>query len=356
MGNSRTAIVQFAMVLTTLTGLGCETREQAPRAADDPPVSTHEVDPREAPLAEPTPTPTPTPTRSPIARPPMLVVLGVAQDGGVPQAACDCPRCRMAAEHPENRPRVASVALAVDDEQWFLVDATPDLPWQLRDIAALRGDAPGTRTRRPVSGVLLTHGHMGHYVGLAHLGFEAAHVDHIPVYGTPSMLALLRDHAPWSQLVSLEEIELRPLTPGHPLVLGAVRVVPVAVPHRAELTDTVAFRFEGPQRTALYLPDCDPWARWDPEALDALLEGVDVALLDGTFYSGDELPGRDLSAIGHPLIVDTMAWLEERPAPVEARFIHLNHSNPALEPGSAQRRELQARGHAVAARGDAISL
>ncbi|MEM7152745.1 MAG: MBL fold metallo-hydrolase [Myxococcota bacterium] len=287
---------------------------------------------------------------------PSLVVLGIAQDAGVPQTDCDCERCRAAAEDPMHRPRVSSLALMLDDGRSVLFDATPDLPAQLRHVAALRGERPGARGRRPVAGIFLTHGHMGHYLGLAHLGFESAHTDRVPVHGTERMLALLRDHAPWSQLVAKQEIELNELRDGQAVTLGVVDVVPVLVPHRAEFTDTLAFRFEGPERTVLFIPDCDPWSRWEPAALDALLDGVDVALLDGTFYSGDELPGRDLTKIGHPLMVDTMQWLSEQPDAPQVRFIHLNHSNPALTDGSAARQAIERRGFAVARRGEALAL
>ncbi|MCH9688617.1 MAG: MBL fold metallo-hydrolase, partial [Deltaproteobacteria bacterium] len=297
-----------AIGLTTWAMAGCSddsrSRPDVSRRAavvDSPPVATPPVEP--APVAA---------VSDARIDAPKLVVLGIAQDAGVPQAGCDCAQCRAAAEHPAARPRVASVALVLGDGRVFVVDATPDLPWQLRDVAALRGDPVGGRSRRPVDGIALTHGHMGHYLGLAHLGFEAAHADGVPVYGTASMLELLRSNVPWSQLVARQEIDLRPLSPGEALVLGSVTMIPVAVPHRAEHTNTVGFRFEGPRRTALYIPDCAPWSRWDPRRREALLDGVDVALLDGTFYSGDELPGRDLSAIGHPLIVDTMDWIDAR--------------------------------------------
>jgi pyrroloquinoline quinone biosynthesis protein B len=89
-----------------------------------------------------------------------------------------------------------------------------------------------------------------------------------------------------------------------------------------------------------------------------LLESVDVALIDGTFYSGDELPGRDLSKIGHPLVVDTMDLLQERVSAgkLEVWFTHLNHSNPALTPGSAALKALEARGFRVAYAGLELRL
>ena len=60
-----------------------------------------------------------------------------------------------------------------------------------------------------------------------------------------------------------------------------------------------------------------------PHSLPRVLETVDVALLDGTFFSASELPGRDLAEIPHPLVQATAALLAGTPAQI--RFIHLNH-------------------------------
>lgn len=298
-------------------------------------------------------------TRATPVAAPKLVVLGIAQDAGVPQAACDSPNCEAARRDPSRRARATSLALGLRSGEVHLFDATPDLREQLDDAMDLARHlgAPPPR-RKPVAGVFLTHAHMGHYLGLAHFGFEAAHTDHVPVYGTKRMTDFLAENAPWEQLVRLEEVELRPLPQGGgPVDLGEVKVTGIPVPHRAEYTDTVAYRIEGPNRTALFVPDCDPWSRWEGPPLD-LFEGVDVALVDATFYSGDELPGRDLSKIGHPLIVDSMDLLEPRvqAGDLEVIFIHLNHSNPALDPSSEARRAIEARGFRVARRGEAIAL
>ena len=93
------------------------------------------------------------------------------------------------------------------------------------------------------------------------------------------------------------------------------------------------------------------------EQLD-VLEEIDIALLDATFYSADELPGRDPSEIPHPLVVDSMNLLAERVAAgtLEVWFTHLNHSNPLLEEESEARREVERRGFKVLREGDAIPL
>jgi pyrroloquinoline quinone biosynthesis protein B len=115
----------------------------------------------------------------------------------------------------------------------------------------------------------------------------------------------------------------------------------------------------GPNKTLLYVPDTDGWRTW-PKPLLAVLrdEKVDIALLDGTFYSPDELPDRDASKIRHPLITDSMDLLEPlvKEGKLRVLFTHLNHSNPALEEGGAARQAIEKRGFGVAREGEAWEL
>jgi pyrroloquinoline quinone biosynthesis protein B len=205
--------------------------------------------------------------------------------------------------------------------------------------------------------LLLTHAHIGHYLGLALFGFEAISSKEIPVWASPRMGNFLRSNGPWSQLVELENIELHDAKPGESISLSSdIRVLPILVPHRDEFSDTLGFHIIGPNRHALYIPDTSPWSAWDTPVTDEL-EGVDVALLDATFYSGDELPGRDLSEIGHPLVVDTMTLLQPLvDHGLEVQFIHLNHSNPAIEAESEERAEIERRGFHVATQALEIPL
>ncbi len=297
---------------------------------------------------------------------PFLRVLGTAQDGGFPHAACEHPLCRRAREEPALRSHVASLALIVSGaekgREVFLIDATPDIRAQLdglRDVRALPADRVD---RAPVDGVMLTHAHLGHYTGLAFFGFEAVHTRDLPVFVTPRMATFLRENQPWKQLVSLRNITLVEQPPASRFVLGVgeapVEVRMLQVPHRDELSDTVGFVLAGPNRTALYVPDTDSWAEWETPLLDVLeREGIDVAILDASFYSLDELPGRDVASIRHPLVTQSMdllaPWVE---AGGQVIFSHLNHSNPALDPASDARAAIEARGFRVAYDGQEISL
>lgn len=251
---------------------------------------------------------------------PYVVVLGIAQDGGYPQAGCLRPDCVDAWRHPEKRQRVASLGIVdpQSGERW-IVDATPDFPSQLHTLGG-----------KPPTGILLTHAHIGHYLGLAHLGREVMGAKSVRVYAMPRMREFLERNGPWSQLVALQNISLVTLAENGEIALNdRIRVTPLRVPHRDELSETVAFIIRGPSGSVLWLPDIDKWEKW-ATPLESILARVDVAYLDGTFYTANELPGRDLREIPHPLITETLARLAGSPLRERVRFIHLNQSNPLM--------------------------
>ena len=270
------------------------------------------------------------------------ILLGTAQDGGVPQAGCTCGQCLAARADAARRQWTACLGL-VDRAagQSWLIDATPDFREQLHALQAWAPDCP-------LAGIALTHAHVGHYAGLVHLGREAANTQGLPVYASARMAGFLRENAPWSQLVALGNVELRVLTPNEEVQLGPrLWLTPLAVPHREEFSDTLAYLVQGPGRRLFYCPDIDGWDRWSRD-LRQVVGRVDVALLDGTFFSADELPGRDVTEIPHPLATDTAGRLAG--IDCEAYLIHLNHSNPLLRPGP-ERAWLAERGVGVGATG-----
>ena len=275
------------------------------------------------------------------------VLLGIAQDGGVPQAGCDCANCSRAWGDPDSRQYVACLGLVdrANGRSW-LIDATPDFREQLGTLHSL---APECR----LAGIALTHAHIGHYVGLVHLGREVMGARDVPVYATPRLIGFLGDNAPWSQLVALRNIELRSLSPATEIQLGPdLHLTPLTVPHRGEFSDTVAFVVRGSARRLFYCPDVDAWDLWEHD-LRSFVAGMDIALLDATFFSVGELPGRDVGEIPHPLVTDTVGRLIG--VDCDVRLIHLNHTNPLLAPGP-ERNWLAAAGIRVGAFGDRWTL
>ncbi len=274
-------------------------------------------------------------------------LLGNAQDAGVPQAGCICANCQAAWHDAAQRKKVSALALLdADASAWFLVDATPDFREQFR---AMQTRAPQAR----FAGILLTHAHIGHYTGLIHLGLEAMNARGVPVYATPRLSDFLRANLPWRQLIEKENILLRAIAPDESFTLTThLQITPLSVPHRDEFSDTVAFVARGESRALLYLPDIDDWAQWSRD-VRAVVESVDIALLDGTFFDADELPQRAALKIGHPLVTDTAARLAGIPRDV--RIIHLNHTNP-LHPRGDARAWLEAQGLRVGAEDDTWDL
>ncbi|MFN8474544.1 MAG: MBL fold metallo-hydrolase [Anaerolineae bacterium] len=275
------------------------------------------------------------------------VLLGVAQDAGVPQIGCDCPNCRAARAEPGLRQMAVSLALVdhAASASW-IIDATPNFPAQYDWLRAYAPDCP-------LHGILLTHAHVGHYLGLAFLGREGMNAKGIRVYATAEVGLFLSDNAPWSQLVATHNIDVCEIKYDAPLRLTeSLSVTPIPVPHRAEFSDTVAYLVAGPAARLFYCPDIDGWDRFRPD-LAQFLADVDVALLDGTFFNPEELPGRDLSQIPHPMVVDTVNRLAERTG--QTIIIHLNHTNPLLR-DSQERAWLRAQSIGVGFLGMAWSL
>lgn len=277
---------------------------------------------------------------------PFVLVLGVGQDGGYPQAGMKPGDAWNA-----DRRRLASSIAIVDPasgERW-LIEATPDFKQQLFLLDSLAPDpeTPG------LDGILVSHAHIGHYTGLMFLGHEVMGARGVPLYAMPRMQQFLQENGPWSQLVGLQNIVLRPLIDGEATPLNSrITVTPFRVPHRDEYSETVGFRITGPNRSVIFLPDIDKWERLDSLGvrIEQLVSSADVAYLDGTFFADGEIPGRNMADIPHPFISETMQRFETA-SPAERakiRFIHLNRSNPVGLANSPERRAVEQAGFGIA--------
>lgn len=264
------------------------------------------------------------------------VVLGTMQDAGLPHAGCQCAHCRAAFADPAGA-RYAT-ALAIVDARpekplVWLIDATPDIKFQLQALAGFLGPhaTRPERLRQP-DGLFLTHGHLGHTAGLAHLGPEAMAVEQLPVYGPAGLLRVLAATTLWQPAVHL--FARQPLNPLEPFPLAPdLTIIPRPVPHRDEWgAGTFAYEIAGPHSRVLYLPDIDRWEDW-PEAV-AVLAGVDVALVDASFWSTAELGGRP--PVAHPLVPETLRLVAGLLTQIV--LTHLNHTNPLLDPAGAESR------------------
>jgi len=284
---------------------------------------------------------------------PFTVVLGVAQDAGHPQAACTKACCAAAWDGAGHLVSCLGVVDPVSGERWML-DATPDFRSQLRQLDLLQPP----RSQPDLAGVMLTHAHMGHYTGLLHLGREAIGADAVPVYAMPQMRTFLSTHGPWELLLRAGHVRLVELEDRVPVALNErLQIVPFVVPHRHEYTETVGYSVRGAHHAVAYLPDIDKWERWS-EPVERLLETHDVCYLDGTFFSDGEIPGRNMADIPHPFIEESLTRFASLAPELKSRvrFIHLNHTNPALDPRSEAAQVVRDAGLGLAEEGERVGL
>jgi pyrroloquinoline quinone biosynthesis protein B len=262
-----------------------------------------------------------------------LRILGIAQDGGSPHIGCRKACCKDLFNHPELRRNVTAIGLTDSKtKKKFIFECTPDFPVQAKMLHRITNFS---ETEMP-DGILLTHAHIGHYAGLMFLGREALNAKNVPVYAMPRMKDFLERNGPWSQLVKLQNIDIRTLTAGEKSILSpSISVTPLKVPHRDEFSETVGFVIQGPSKKVLFIPDIDKWEKWELD-ISSIIGTVDYAFVDGTFFDGEEINSRNIKEIPHPFVTESMELWQNLPEREKQKvyFIHFNHTNPLLNPES----------------------
>ncbi|MDB4929793.1 MAG: pqqB [Myxococcaceae bacterium] len=307
-----------------------------------------------------------------------VIVLGSSAGGGLPQWNCNCPQCAATrAGDPMVPPRSqSSIAVSADGERWLLCNASPDVRTQLAHTPALH---PRALRHSPIAAVALTNADIDHATGLLILREGGAP----PVYCTPRVeRALTVGLRVLPALAAYGEVTVRPLDPrsDEPVFVRdragddigvrlkaftvASKPPPYMLPHltadeAADLHagDTVGFELCAADGAAplVYVPgvkDLD-------EPLRARLSAAGMVLIDGTFFTDDELVATGASKktsrmMGHaPLTGDggLLAFLKTVTGPRVA-LVHINNSNPVLRSDSPARWEIEAGGVAVAGDGD----
>ncbi|MFT5512316.1 MAG: pyrroloquinoline quinone biosynthesis protein B [Bacteroidia bacterium] len=296
--------------------------------------------------------------KQPIKKPPetpvQLIVLGNVQDAGSPHIGCSKSCCAKLFDKPD--PNRLVVSLGVVDHQHhtsYLFDASPNITRQIKILKQ-----HDTALSEFPNGIFLTHAHIGHYTGLMYFGKEAINSNCVPVYAMPRMKQYLESDGPWSQLVSLNNIDIIQLNNGSPVYpTDNITVTPLLVPHRDEYSETVGYSIKGRSKTALFIPDIDKWSKWDKDIIKELSK-VDYAFVDATFFDGDEIQSRDISEIPHPFVIETMTLFSDL-SPEEKQkvhFIHFNHTNPLLNEKSVQTKAVLDSGYNIARLGDTFGL
>ncbi|MEV0639310.1 pyrroloquinoline quinone biosynthesis protein PqqB [Streptomyces sp. NPDC050619] len=301
----------------------------------------------------------------------LLLVLGTAAGGGIPQWNCACPGCSGARAHPHRRRRHASLAVRTGEGRWHLVNATPDIGDQIEDRPELH-PGPGPR-QTPVAGLILTDAELDHTLGIARL----READAVQVIATAPVRQALLDRlhlgdtlAPYTS-VTWRELPTRGAEPLHRdahdargLQISGIPVSAKRPRYAADAPDddawVVALRLYDPASgaSALYAPALAAW----PDRLQQAAEEADCVIVDGTFWDDEEprrtgISTRTATGMGH-LPIEGENGTAERLARLYARclYTHLNNTNPLVDPAAPQHKRLARLGLEVAQDGMVIEL
>nr|WP_107904111.1 pyrroloquinoline quinone biosynthesis protein PqqB [Streptomyces chartreusis] len=290
----------------------------------------------------------------------LLLVLGTAAGGGIPQWNCACPGCSGARAHPHRRRRHASLAVRTGEGRWYVVNATPDIGDQIEERPELH-PGPGPR-QTPLAGVILTDAELDHTLGIARL----READGFQVLATaPVRQALLDRQRLGEVLAPYTDVTWREL-PGHGtepldgtpsgLQVSGIPVSGKRPRYAADAPDddawVVALRLYDPSSGAsvLYAPALAAW----PDRLQQAAAEADCVIVDGTFWDDEEprrtgISSRTATGMGH-LPIDGPGGTAERLAPLSARclYTHLNNTNPLVDPAAPQHKRLARLGIEVA--------
>jgi pyrroloquinoline quinone biosynthesis protein B len=279
-----------------------------------------------------------------------VVILGSAAGGGVPQWNCGCVNCRRARDEGTDRSQSA-VAISADGERWVLLNASPDLRGQVASHSALW---PRGSRETPISAVVLTDGEIDHTLGLLLL----REGDGLAVYAPEGVRSLLSEDWPlYPMLSGFVKIEDRLLQTDVPVPLADRRGADLGIECLALGLGRGAPRYArkghaGPHVVGLRLRDRRtggvlayvPAAGAIDSTVMRLAKDADLLLLDGTFWSDDEmetvgLRGRSALGMGHMPVGGPSGTLQQRSALGARRvvLVHMNNTNPILQPDSAER-------------------
>ena len=261
------------------------------------------------------------------------MILGIAQDGGVPHPGCYCDTCQF---YWDNQIVLSPSSLAIiDEKQLHLFDVTRNLDRQLRKVG-----------NKNVTDIWLTHGHIGHIDGIGLFGKEVMNLKNVRLHASELMIKLIENTPKWNKLIEDKILIPIQFNSNESMQISEnLKITPIRVPHRDELTDTHAFMINGPQKSLLYLPDHDTWEETlDMVQQDSVIEwfdflGIEIVLMDGTFWSKNELSRQD--DVPHPPVVESLERLGNvKGKELEVFFIHFNHTNPLLIPKSNEIKKL----------------
>lgn len=291
-----------------------------------------------------------------------LTILGAAAGGGLPQWNCGCPNCADARAGRIPAMTQSSVALTLDGRT-VILNASPDIRVQL-DACGLH--PPGLRGS-PVEAVVLTNGDVDHVAGLLSLRESSP----FTIHATSETLEILEQ--PIFRVLNPDHVTRSAIELDHPFVpIPGVTVTAFPVPGKVALyledgepdtallgEQTVGLRIEAEGRLLFHVPGCAQVA----DDLLARLGGADLLLFDGTVWADDDMARSGTGAktgarMGHLAMSGPDGSIARLAGLTGTRriFVHVNNTNPVLQPDSPERARIRAEGWELAQDGMEIIL
>ena len=307
-----------------------------------------------------------------------LLVLGSAAGGGSPQWNCNSDVSKAVRNQNEGTSMrtQSSIAVTVDNENWFLFNASPDLGSQIYKNKQMH---PKKNLRHsPINGVVLTNGDVDHVAGLLSLRER----QDLSVYAHERVHSVLKKNSIFNVLnpeyvdrramLMDKEFELKDKS-GKP---SGITVEAFEVPGKIALWledeskgdnfgtqegDTIGLKISSKvnSKSFYYIPACAKMT----EELRARLYGSELVLFDGTLWVNDEMEsskvgkktGQRMGHMNNSGPDGTMAAFEDIDVGRKV-FIHINTTNPILLPNSQERSEVESNGWEVSYDGMEIEL
>ena len=299
-------------------------------------------------------------------------VLGSGAGGGFPQWNCNCHNCHRLRHNTMNGKArsQSSIAVSTDNKNWLLINTSPDIRSQLEAFPAIQ-PKEGIRDTG-IKAILLIDSQIDHTTGMLMLregkplevyctdmvkqdlstGFplftmlkDYCTVNHhaIPVDGSSFTIPAIEDLRFYTQALKSK--------------------APPYLPHRHDPHegDNIGVIIEqiSTGKKVFYSPGL---GEIEPHVMTAMQE-VDCLLVDGTFWTDDEMCTQNIShkkarEIGHLPQSGPGGMIEVLSGVAKARkiLIHINNTNPILDDDSEQRKILDAAGIEVAYDGLEIDL
>jgi pyrroloquinoline quinone biosynthesis protein B len=306
-----------------------------------------------------------------------IKVLGSAAGGGFPQWNCACRNCTRLRDGSLQGVARTQTQIAIDcnpdyalRRYWVFVNASPDLRAQMLGTRELHPFL-NTNGSTPLSDIFLPSADVDSIMGLLHLrefqGFR--------IFSLPSIRRIVSEENSIFRVLgrATPPVQWFPLSLAKPADWQTQydqKEVPKLIPHavslrgdypdyiseklRAELPSqeaVVGFAFHYGAKRLFFAPTIpghdQSWISW--------AQSSDLVLIDGTFWSDDELirTGRSKKTarqIGHLPLSGPGGLLSQYPAKATGRkvLIHINNTNPILDENSAEHRAVLEAGFEIA--------